>query len=133
MNMANPRFVLWLLDRADAGRGGHREALVGDLLEEIAHGRSRHWVCLQMIGLGWFALVAQTRRHVRVTPPLVALAISLVLIGGVSITSLSRVLETWMGFYLLAGTLSLFADVMSRTITSRALVIVANAAAAERL
>ena len=38
-----------------------------------------------------------------------------------------------MGFYLLAGTLSLFADVMSRTITSRALVIVANAAAAERL
>ena len=37
MNMANPRFVLWLLARADAGRGGHREALVGDLLEEIAH------------------------------------------------------------------------------------------------
>lgn len=133
--MAYPRFVLWLLARADAGGGGggHREALVGDLLEEIAHGRSRRWVCRQMIGLGWFALVAQTRRHVRVTPHLVALAISLVLLGGVSITSLSRVLETWAGFYLLAGTLSLFADVMSRTITSRVLVIVVDAAAAERL
>ncbi len=129
--MPNPRFPLWLLARAD--RAGRREALVGDLLEEIAHGRSRCWVWQQVIGLGWFALVARTRQHARVTPHLIALAVSLVLLGGVSITSLSRVLETWAAFYLLAGTLSLFADVMSRSITSRALVIVVDATAAERL
>jgi hypothetical protein len=46
-----------------------------------------------------------------------------VLLGGVSVTSVSRVLVMWTGFYLLAGTLSLFADVMSRTIGLRTLVI----------
>jgi hypothetical protein len=122
MKMACSQFALWLLARAD--RAGRREALVGDLLEEIAHGRSRYWVWQQVIGLGWFALVARARQQARVTPHLIALAISLVLLGGVSITSLSRVLETWAGLYLLAGTLSLFADVMSRSIGSRALVIV---------
>lgn len=129
--MACPRFARWLLARAD--RTGRREALIGDLLEEMAHGRSRRWVWQQVIGLCWFALVAHTRQRARVTPHLVALALSLVLLGGVSITSLSRVLETWTGFYLLAGTLSLFADVMSRSIVSRTLVIAANAEGAECL
>ncbi len=129
--MPSPQFARWLLARAD--RAGHREALVGDLLEEMAHGRSRCWVWQQVIGLGWFALVAHTRQHARVTPHLIALAISLVLLGGVSIASLSLVLQTWAGFYLLAGTLSLFADVMSRSLTFRALVIVADAAAGERV
>lgn len=128
--MPSPQFALWLLARAD--RAGRREALVGDLLEEMAHGRSRCWVWQQVIGLGWFALVARTRQHARLTPHLIALVISLMLLGGVSITSLSRVLETWAAFYLLAGTLSLFADVMSRSFASRVLVIVVDTVAGER-
>ncbi len=122
--MACLRIARWLLARAD--RGTRREALVGDLLEEIARGRSRRWVFEQVIGLCWFALVAHTRLHARVTPHLIALALSLALLGGISITSISRVLETWTAFYLLAGTLSLFADVMSRTIGLRTLVIVVD-------
>jgi len=134
--MPSPQFALWLLARAD--RAGRREALIGDLFEEMAHGRSRYWVWQQVIGLGWFALVARARQHARVTPHLIALAISLVLLGGISlgaisIASLSLVLQAWAGFYLLAGTLSLFADVMSRSIASRALVIVMDTAAGKRV
>jgi hypothetical protein len=89
----------------------------------MAGGRSRWWMFEQTVGLCWFALVARTRPHVRISPHLVALGLVLVLLGGVSVTSVSRVLVTWTGFYLLAGTLSLFADVMSRTIGLRTLVI----------
>ena len=117
--MASPRFALWLLARANCS--GSREALVGDLLEEIARGRSRFWVWQQLIGLGGFALAAHARHHWRVTPHLIALVLGVVLLGGMSIASLSTVLETWVGFYLIAGTISLFAHIMSRTTDSRTL------------
>ena len=111
--MACPRLALWLLARADVS--GTREALVGDLMEEVARGCSRLWVWQQLIGLCWFALVAHARTHARITPFLVALVLAGVLLGGISISSLERVLETWVSVYLVAGTLSLFAHVMAPT------------------
>ena len=107
-----PRFALRLLARVDAC--GTREALVGDLLEEIASGRSRWWLCQQLIGLYGFALAAHARRHARLTPCIVAVALGAVLLGGVSIASVGSVLEAWLGFYLVAGTLSLFAHMVCR-------------------
>jgi hypothetical protein len=112
MTMVCSRFALRLLARADAS--GTREALVGDLLEEISHGRSRWWLCQQLIGLYGVTLAAQARDRARLTPRVVALALSVVLLGGVWIASLSSVLEAWLGFYLVAGTLSLFAHMASR-------------------
>jgi hypothetical protein len=117
--MAGPRFALWLLARTN--RSASREALVGDLLEEIARGRSRFWAWQQLAGLVAFALVAHAQNHARVTPHLVALGLGLVLLGGTSIASLSRVVEIWLGFYLVAGTISLFAHIISRTTDSRPL------------
>ena len=105
--MACPRIALRLLARVDAS--GTREALIGDLLEEISRGRSRLWLCQQLIGLYGLALAAHARRHARLTPCIVAVALGAVLLGGVSIASVGSVLEAWLVFYLVAGTLSLFA------------------------
>jgi hypothetical protein len=46
---------------------------------------------------------------------MVALALGVALLGGVSIAPVNSVVETWLGFYLVAGTLSLFAHMTSRT------------------
>jgi len=110
--MVCSRFALRLLARADAS--GTREALVGDVLEEISCGRSRWWLYQQLIGLYGFTLAAHARHHARLTPSVVALALGAVLLGGASIASVSSVLEAWLGFYLVAGTLSLFAHMASR-------------------
>jgi hypothetical protein len=112
MNMVCSRFALRLLARADAS--GAREALIGDLLEEIAGGRSRWWLYQQLIGLYGFALAEHARQHARVTPTLIAVALGAVLLGGLSIASLGIVLEAWLGLYLVAGTLSLFAHMAAR-------------------
>jgi hypothetical protein len=112
MNMVCSRFALRLLARADAS--GTREALIGDLLEELSRGRPRWWLYQQLIGLYGFALVAQARHHARLRPSLVAVALGGVLLSGMSIASLGSVLEAWLGFYLVAGTLSLFAHMAAR-------------------
>jgi hypothetical protein len=118
MNMICSRFALRLLARADAS--GTREALIGDLLEEISRGRSRLWLCQQLIGLYGLALAAHARHHARLTPCVVAVALGAVLLGGIAIASVSSVLEAWLGFYLVAGTLSLFAHMASRAqVTAR--------------
>ena len=111
--MACSRFALRLLARADTS--GTHEALIGDLLEEIARGRSQVWLCQQLIGLYGVALATHARDHARLTPPMVALALGVALLGGVSIAPVNSVVETWLGFYLVAGTLSLFAHMASRT------------------
>lgn len=111
--MACPRFALRLVARADAA--GAPEALVGDLLEEIACGRSRRWICQQLVGFYALAIAAQARKRARLTPHAVALALGVALLGGVSIASIDSVVEAWLGFYLVAGTLSLFAHMASRT------------------
>jgi hypothetical protein len=113
MNMACSRFALRLLARADTA--GTHEALIGDLLEEIARGRSQVWLCQQLIGLYGVALATHARDHARLTPPMVALALGVALLGGFSIASVNSVVETWLGFYLVSGTLSLFAHMASRT------------------
>jgi hypothetical protein len=84
------------------------------LLEEISCGRSRWWLYQQLIGLYGFTLAAHVRHHARLTPSVVALALGAVLLGGAAIASVSSVLEAWLGFYLVAGTLSLFAHMASR-------------------
>ena len=110
--MVCSRIALRLLARADAS--GAPEALIGDLLEEIAGGRSRWWLCQQLIGLYAVALAAQARHRARLTPSVVAVALGAVLLGGLSIASVSSVLEAWLGVYLVAGTLSLFAHIVCR-------------------
>jgi hypothetical protein len=110
--MVCSRFALRLLARA--GASGAREALIGDVLEEISGGRSRWWLCQQLIGLYGVALASHARHHTRLTPCVVALALAAVLLGGVAIASIGSVLEAWLGFYLVAGTLSLFAHMVGR-------------------
>jgi hypothetical protein len=119
--MTVTRFAQWLLSRT--GAAGTREALVGDLMEEIAHGRSWLWVCRELAGLYSFALMAHARESVRITPLLVALVLGVVLAGGASLASLEQVVETWTSVYYIAGTVSLFAHVMSRSTASRTLLI----------
>jgi hypothetical protein len=121
MNMAMARVAQWLLTRTSAA--GAREALIGDLMEEMAHGRSSWWVLQELIGLYGFGFVAQARDSVRITPLFVALVVGLLLAGAASIASLEQVVETWTSVYYLAGTVSLFAHVMSRTTASRTLMI----------
>jgi hypothetical protein len=112
MNMICSRLALTLLARADAS--GTREALIGDLLEEVSGGRSRWWLYQQLIGLYGFALAARARHHARLTPCVVAVGLGAVLLGGMSFASLGSVLEAWLGIYLVAGTLSLFAHMAAR-------------------
>jgi hypothetical protein len=115
------RFAQWLLTRTSAA--GAPDALVGDLMEEIAHGRSSWWVLQELVGLYGFGFVAQARGSVRITPLVVALVLGLLLVGAASIASLEQAVETWTSVYYLAGTASLFAHVMSRTTASRTLMI----------
>ena len=110
--MVCSRFALSLLARADAS--GTREALIGDLLEEVSCGRSRLWLCQQLIGLYVLAIAGHARHHARLTPSVVALVLGAMLLGGISIASFSSVLVAWLGFYLVAGTLSLFAHMAAR-------------------
>jgi len=112
MTMVCSRVALRLLARADPA--GTREALIGDVLEEISRGRSRWWLCQQLIGLYGLTFVAQVRHRARLTPSVVALAVGAVLLGGVSIASVSSVLGVWLTLYLAAGTLSLFAHMAAR-------------------
>jgi hypothetical protein len=125
MKMTVTRFAQWLLTRTSAA--GTREALVGDLLEELAHGRSAFWVCQELVGLYGLAFVAQARESMRLTPLLVALVLGVVLAGGASVASLEQVVEAWTSVYYIAGTVSLFAHVMSRSTASRTLPIIEQA------
>jgi hypothetical protein len=119
--MAVTRFAHWLLTKTSAA--GAPDALVGDLMEEIAHGRSSWWVLQELGGLYGLTFLAQVRDSIRITPLIVALALGLLLAGAASIASLEQVVETWTSVYYLAGTVSLFAHVMSRTTATRTLVI----------
>ena len=115
------RLAQWLLTRTSAA--GARDALIGDLMEEITDGRSSWWVLQELVGFYGFGFVAQARDNVRVTPLFVALALGLLLVGAASIASLEQVVETWTSVYYLSGTVSLFAHVMSRSTASRTLMI----------
>ena len=112
-----PRFARRLVAHGDAL--GAREELIGDLLEEIARGRSQWWVCQQLIGLYGLAFTTHVRKHARLSPHAIALTLFVLLLAAVSMASVSRVLEAWLGVYYVAGTLSLFAHMASRTVGGR--------------
>jgi hypothetical protein len=109
--MPGPRLVLRLLAFGEAC--GVPEEVVGDVIEEIARGRPRLWVCQQLLAIGGLAIVAYARHRVRITPPAIALMLSAMLLAGVSLASVSFVLEAWLVLYYLTGTLSLFAQMAS--------------------
>jgi len=121
MIMPYPRLALRLLAFADSF--GTREELVGDVLEEISRGRSRLWLYQQLIGLLGLALTTQMRKRTRLTPQAIALALCVVMLAAVSIVPIASVLLGWLGFYCVAGTLSLFGHMASRTVDSRGTVI----------
>jgi len=106
------RFALRLLAYAD--RCGVSEALIGDVLEERARGRSAWWVWQQLVGLYGLALKTQVRDRVRMTPLAVAVALGTALLAGVSMTSMRIVLQAWLGLYFVTGTLSLFGHMAAR-------------------
>ena len=117
MNMPSPRLALRLLAYGDSL--GVREELIGDVLEEIDRGRSRFWVCQQLIGLYGFAGTAYLRNRARLTPHAVALTLAVALLVGVMIAPVNHVLEVWLALYYVAGMLSLFANMVTRTVDAR--------------
>lgn len=112
--MPAPRLTLRLVARG--GALGAREELIGDLLEEIARGRSHVWVCQQVIGLYAFAFMARVRTRARLTPHGIAFVMGVLLLVAASIAPARTVLAAWLGFYYAMGMLSLFADMASHTI-----------------
>ena len=116
--MTCSQFVVRLVARG--GSLGIREELIGDVLEEIARGRSRRWACRQLIGLYGLAFVTHVRHRARLTPHAIALAIGLVLLAAATVASARLVLAAWLGFYYVAGTLSLFAHMASNTMSAGA-------------
>jgi hypothetical protein len=119
--MPDPRFAFRLLGFAD--RFGAGEELVGDVLEEISSGRSQWWLCQQLIGLFGLALTAQLRKRARLTPQAIALALCVTILAALSIAPASNVVVAWLGFYCVAGTLSLFGHMASRSVDSRGTVL----------
>ena len=110
--MPGPRLALRLLSHSDALGVG--DDLVGDVLEEIANGRSRLWVWQQLIGLFGLVFMRGVRRRARLTVSAVALACCVVLLAGASIASVNSLVEAWLAFYYVAGTVSLFAHMSAR-------------------
>ena len=114
--MVHPTFAIWLLERCKPG--SCRDALIGDLLEEIALGRSPGWVWQQVLAFCGFAIVDYVRDQ---KPPagLIASAVGFTLVGVFWIAPSSRVFEAWAVVYLTIGSASLFGDMMSRAFDTR--------------
>jgi len=111
--MPEDRLTLALLRRLDAV--GSRDALIGDLVEEIAAGRPRIWVYTELGAAIALALAGSVRRHVRLTPYVVALALAAVMLASVAVLPARSVLTTWLTCYYLAGMASLFAHMAAET------------------
>jgi hypothetical protein len=110
--MARPPLALRVLELSDSC--GTRDALVGDLLEEIAHGRSRLWIWQQVIAYCGFALVRRVRYHTPRSGHVIALAPCASLLGLVLVAPSTEVaVEVWAIVYLGAGTFSLFGDLVA--------------------
>jgi hypothetical protein len=108
--MIPPLFALRLLERFDSE--GAREALVGDLVEEMGLGRSRFWVWQQILALCGLAAVDHVRSYAE-TAHLMALVPGVFVVGALWIAPPAKVLETWAVVYFVTGTLSLFGDLIS--------------------
>jgi hypothetical protein len=108
--MTRPVLALRLLERFDSE--GAREALIGDLVEEMGLGRSRFWVWQQILALCGLAAVDHVRRYAE-TAHLMALAPGVCCVGALWIAPPARVLEVWAVVYFVTGTLSLFGHLIS--------------------
>jgi hypothetical protein len=108
--MTRPLVALRLLERLDSG--GAREALIGDLVEEIGLGRSRFWIWQQILALYGRATVDHVWNYAG-NAHLITLAPSVFLVGALWIAPPAKVLETWAVVYFVTGTLSLFGDLIS--------------------
>lgn len=98
---------------------GMREDIVGDLVEEVARGRSPAWVCRQLVPLCGLTLVDQCRRRAG-TPRGIALVLCGTALGALSIVPAGRVVEAWLVLYCVSGTASLFAHMATAELpTSR--------------
>jgi hypothetical protein len=119
--MTCPRFALWVLTRLDSSE--RHESLVGDVLEELANGRSRLWLWQQLIGICAFSVIAHARAGTRLTSSLIAFAPGALVLVGVSVAPYSAVM-TWAAIYMASGTLSLFGHLIaSSSFNSRALAL----------
>lgn len=105
------RLAVRVLQRFEAG--GAREALIGDVLEEISRGRSRGWVWRQVLGLCACSAVGYARARSHMTVPLSALVVGTAVLCAFSKTSLGGVIVVWSAIYLMAGTTSLVGHVFS--------------------
>jgi hypothetical protein len=85
------------------------------------------WVCQQLIGLYGLAVAARLRARARLTPHLVVLALGALFVASASIAAIGNVLLAWLGLYLVAGTLSLFAHMAARAMGSEGTVVPATA------
>jgi hypothetical protein len=108
--MTRPLFALRLLERLDSG--GSREALIGDLVEEIGLGRSRLWIWQQVLALCGLAAADHVRNYAQAAH-LMTLGPGVCLVGAFWIAPPAKVLVTWAIVYFIAGTLSLFGDLIS--------------------
>jgi hypothetical protein len=117
--MTRPPLTLRLLERFDPS--GTKEALIGDLIEEIAQGRSRFWAWQQILAVGGLAAAGYVRNCAQ-TAHLIALALGLFFVGGVWLAPAVNVVATWAVVYFVTGTLSLFGDLISSRTDSRAIV-----------
>jgi hypothetical protein len=113
MNMTTDPLASWLVPRADSS--GIEESLIGDVLEEMALGRSRWWICGQLLGVCWFTLESSVRRRATLTPPVVTCALCATLLTALSVLPVNRVVLLWLAFYFVSGTLSLFAHMSARS------------------
>lgn len=109
--MPCPGLLLKLLALGESR--GLREDIVGDLLEEIDSGRSRAWVCGQLIVLLGVTVLDHLRSRARITPRAVAVTLGALWLAGVSMTSVGLALEAWLVLYYATGMLSLFAHMIS--------------------
>jgi hypothetical protein len=116
MSMIRHRIALRLLARAQSV--GVKEELVGDLIEEISGGRSQLWVWRQLTALYGFAAIGYVRSNFRLTPPMIVLSLSALLLAFAAFGSAGGAIEAWLGFYYVAGTASLFAHMVLSSINA---------------
>ncbi len=112
--MPGPRLAVRLV--AFGGVCGAPEGLIGDVLEEIERGRSRVWVCRQLMGLYGLVVITRVRARARVTPFVIAVAMCVGLLIAASIGPGNAVIAAWLSFYYVMGALSLFAQMATHTV-----------------
>jgi hypothetical protein len=106
MSMSKSRHVQRMLQRLEAC--GVREEILGDLLEEMAGGRSRAWMVRQLLALCRETLVHHIRLWVA-TPAGIACGLGALAAVAVSLSPIGSLIQLWLVVYYVSGMASLFA------------------------